>query len=310
MKDLKMTNEVEIIDYKSMSEAQKIAEIDRLPDCLTKLRTYARMAKGPIVEIGSYIGGSSCAMADAVRDSDIPYFIIEAGGSYPNQPYLPTDDILADLKNNLNTWSLFSRVKIIESQATAAAWQLKEMLLGEKIGMLFIDADGNSAAIIQCLLPLLADGCLLILDDYSDPDKGIPVRSFIKNALENGSVTFHTFDDDNESTWFGQISNSPGSLPKTNGFRCESGNCFIAFPPIFCEPSSTEFPNRSALRLFEDGKEIGPSNALHDDIRKIGKGRFSYWNGNLFFSTSDNSNPNESNRIYEIRHGNEAFKLN
>jgi hypothetical protein len=52
---------------------------------------------------------------------------------------------------------------------------------------------------------------------------------------------------------------------------------------------------------------------LHDDIRALGGGRYSHWIGSdqgtpdgvlessLYFSASDNSDPNENGRRYSIR---------
>ena len=54
----------------------------------------------------------------------------------------------------------------------------------------------------------------------------------------------------------------------------------------------------SSLRIFENGKEIGPPHSVHNDIRTAGKGRFSHWLGGLYFSTSDNSDPRTNGRTY------------
>ena len=59
---------------------------------------------------------------------------------------------------------------------------------------------------------------------------------------------------------------------------------------------------RSPLRLFEDGRELGPAHAAHVDIRGIGLGQFSHWsNGtteSLYFSASDNTSPRTNGRRY------------
>ena len=57
---------------------------------------------------------------------------------------------------------------------------------------------------------------------------------------------------------------------------------------------------RSTAVLCEDGVAIGVGHDLHDDIRKKGRGRFSHWSGTLFFSTPDNSDPNENGREYAL----------
>lgn len=53
-----------------------------------------------------------------------------------------------------------------------------------------------------------------------------------------------------------------------------------------------------SLRLFEDGIELGPRHSLHRDIRELGGGRFSWYRGGLWFSTSDHADPRLNGRTY------------
>lgn len=62
-------------------------------------------------------------------------------------------------------------------------------------------------------------------------------------------------------------------------------------------------------RLLEDGRELGPGDALHDDIRQHGAGRFSLWDGWLYLSTSDNSDPLRNGRRYELALGEHLIVL-
>jgi hypothetical protein len=79
--------------------------------------------------------------------------------------------------------------------------------------------------------------------------------------------------------------------------RHESGFCWIAaLPPDVPEGDYPEDPFRSTLRLFEDGREMGPGHTLHEEIRKNGSGRFSHWERSLYFSTSDNEPPRNRHR--------------
>src|SRR5262245_3465132 len=55
--------------------------------------------------------------------------------------------------------------------------------------------------------------------------------------------------------------------------------------------------DRSA-KLTENGRPLGPGGALHDDIRQIGQGRYSHFGRQLYFSTSDNSDPIANGRAY------------
>jgi hypothetical protein len=56
----------------------------------------------------------------------------------------------------------------------------------------------------------------------------------------------------------------------------------------------------SRVVLLEDGIELGPAHAPHDDIRMLGAGRYSHWKRQLWFSTSDNSSPLDNARRYDL----------
>lgn len=62
-------------------------------------------------------------------------------------------------------------------------------------------------------------------------------------------------------------------------------------------------PGESRVVLLEGKTELGPAHASHDDVRRLGGGRFSHWRvkaqkGVLVFSSSDNSDPRENGRVY------------
>jgi hypothetical protein len=59
--------------------------------------------------------------------------------------------------------------------------------------------------------------------------------------------------------------------------------------------------HQSLSQLYEDGKALTPGNARHAEIGKWGMGRFSFWKGTLYFSSSDNSDPRVNRRRYELR---------
>jgi hypothetical protein len=64
--------------------------------------------------------------------------------------------------------------------------------------------------------------------------------------------------------------------------------------------ADTQSKQRSTLQLFENGRRLGPGHSLHDQVALVGAGRYSHWGPLLFFSTSDNSDPNGNGRAYEI----------
>jgi len=90
--------------------------------------------------------------------------------------------------------------------------------------------------------------------------------------------------------------------PIKGTYSNESGHCWYIYIPQHAPSSdSMKNPNVSTLQLFEDGKKIGPAHSGHDDIRKLGMGRYSHWGEGVLFSTTDNSNPNTNKRIYSIK---------
>jgi hypothetical protein len=54
----------------------------------------------------------------------------------------------------------------------------------------------------------------------------------------------------------------------------------------------------SNLTLFENDIRLGPARSAHAEIREHGCGRFSHWNQSVYFSASDNTDPNTNGREY------------
>jgi hypothetical protein len=81
-------------------------------------------------------------------------------------------------------------------------------------------------------------------------------------------------------------------------FQAENGFAYLAYSGK-SQLSSHRHP--SPAQVLEDGIPLpGPANALHEDIRLIGQGRFSFWYEQVYFSTSDNSDPRTNDRVYEM----------
>jgi SAM-dependent methyltransferase len=84
-------------------------------------------------------------------------------------------------------------------------------------------------------------------------------------------------------------------------FIKDSGHCWIAdLPKDLALGDTPQHPSQSGLRLFEDGEELGPRHALHEQIRDVGGGAYSHWSRRLYLSTSDNSSPEDSGKRYCI----------
>ena len=79
--------------------------------------------------------------------------------------------------------------------------------------------------------------------------------------------------------------------------RDERSACFIANVP---DSLLSDLESVSRLVVFEDGRPLGPGHASHADIRALGYGRYSHWGGEVYFSTSDNSDPRQNGRRYTV----------
>jgi len=90
--------------------------------------------------------------------------------------------------------------------------------------------------------------------------------------------------------------------PLAAPFSRERDSCWVTGLPAVPTPGdSMTAPFQSRLQLFENGRAIGLAHAVHEDIMRQGLGRFSHWHDRLFFSTSDNSDPNRNGRRYAVQ---------
>jgi hypothetical protein len=80
-------------------------------------------------------------------------------------------------------------------------------------------------------------------------------------------------------------------------FNSSGGKAFVAAVQA-PDGDSNQTPSRSPLLLCEDQNHLGPAHSLHDDVRTIGRGRYSHWGSEVIFSSSDNSDPNTNGRRY------------
>jgi hypothetical protein len=103
------------------------------------------------------------------------------------------------------------------------------------------------------------------------------------------------------SPHFGRIAlaytRKPYSL-EIHELRAESGHCWLGSLPGYL---LSDKESSSLLVLFENDVPLGPAHAGHDDIRNLGGGRFSHWGTELYFSTSDNSDPRSNGKRYTVR---------
>jgi len=86
---------------------------------------------------------------------------------------------------------------------------------------------------------------------------------------------------------------------------------YIALPGLESLADNAENPTRSTLLLYENDNLLQPAHSLHNDIWNSGEGCYSHWKDNLYFSTSDGSDPNTNGRQYKVMfswEGNVTFR--
>jgi MoaA/NifB/PqqE/SkfB family radical SAM enzyme/2-polyprenyl-3-methyl-5-hydroxy-6-metoxy-1,4-benzoquinol methylase len=97
------------------------------------------------------------------------------------------------------------------------------------------------------------------------------------------------------------------AIPLRSSFTTEIGFAwYITLPEYHTLADNVNNNHRSTLILLENGKPLWQRHSLHDEIRNVGKGRYSHWNNDLIFSTTDNSDPNTNGRTYQIVFGKSA----
>lgn len=286
-------------------------------DTLSKLRYVINHSEGAVLEVGCYIGGSTCAIGDAMRATGRKHIVVEPGGSLPAHPSLPSNDILADWHRNVCGWGIADQTTLIPKFGHEAADEIADNLQGEKLGVVFIDADGAAGLIIAAIKHLMSDNCILILDDFGEDTKGSGVKQFVEDALNAGCVDELGFGMDFlpatgmfPSAWFGKLIKPAEQLPEAKHFTKEEGHSWFCYLPIDVPHDSVDAPRGSSLELFENGKRIGPAHSMHEHVRDIGRGLYSHWAGRVYMSATDNSNPNENGRAYQFRVGDKVGLIN
>jgi hypothetical protein len=79
----------------------------------------------------------------------------------------------------------------------------------------------------------------------------------------------------------------------------ENGSSYLAYTG---RPRLSSHAAPSPSVVLENNVPLGPGNALHDTIRQVGRGHYSFWHEHVYFSTPDNTDPRNNGRSYSIRY--------
>ena len=162
------------------------------PGALAVIYYFAKYTNGYILEIGSYIGGTTSVIAYARKSRKNTFISIEKGGRH-NHPEIPSQNIFKDLKVNLSKLNLIHYVKLLNgSSEDKNIVNNVNLLVGKKkISLLIIDADGNVERDVNNFKHLMQDNCVIIIDDYSTPElvKVLPTKIYIDKAVKKKIIT-------------------------------------------------------------------------------------------------------------------------
>jgi predicted O-methyltransferase YrrM len=164
----------QLIEYRRQKalhhQLMKAAECSMLGiDAIVMLYHCAKVSGGDILEIGSYVGGATIAMALGVRDSGTEKKIISIErGCRVDHPRVGTKDSFKDLRKNLKRFGFLDQVTLINGRSfepnTIAT--VRQILGPDQIGLFVFDADANVRRDIKCYSDRFADRCWIVIDDY------------------------------------------------------------------------------------------------------------------------------------------------
>jgi len=170
---------------------------------------FAKVANGRVLEIGPYVGGSTVALAKGISERcGAPVITIEKGGSYLDHPLIPSENIVNDLRSNIASYELTENVFVIEgsSRDVHVVTKVVTELSRDKIGLFFVDADGDVEADVNTYGRYFSDSCILVMDDYTSKraiHKAVLVSKWVNEHIDNGSV--ESFGVLPWGTWFGRV---------------------------------------------------------------------------------------------------------
>jgi hypothetical protein len=163
-----------LIEYRQQKavhhQLMKAAECSMLGiDAIVMLYHFAKVSAGDILEVGSYIGGGTIAIAMGVRDSgaDKKIISIERGCSV-DHPRVGTKDSFKDLRRNLKRFGFLDQIILINGRSfdPSTIGMVRQICRPRQIGLFVFDADANVRRDINCYGDLFADHCWIVIDDY------------------------------------------------------------------------------------------------------------------------------------------------
>jgi Methyltransferase domain len=188
-------------------QLMKAAECSMLGiDTLVMLYHCAKVSVGDILEVGSYVGGATIAMAMGVRDSSAQKKIISIErGCRVDHPRVGTKDSFKDLRKNLKRFGFLDQVSLINGRSfDSNTIALVRQISGQRqIGLFVFDAGANVRRDIDNYGDRFADRCWMVIDDYlGAANKSARLRMQVDELVSAGRLVplgYYGF-----GTWIGR----------------------------------------------------------------------------------------------------------
>ena len=176
------------------------------PDVLVLIYHMAKISDGAILEIGSFLGGSTIAAGLGARDSgrQRKFISIELGGPLKDHR-LATRNIFRDLERNLARAGLRDAVTLINGSSfeEKTIGAVREKIGPGEIGLFVFDADWNVRRDLDWYADRLANNCWVVIDDYiSATEKAGPIRTQVDELVAAGRLV--TLGFYGWGTWVGR----------------------------------------------------------------------------------------------------------
>jgi predicted O-methyltransferase YrrM len=186
-----------LVDYRMSPVRQMMEKVTKAGsmlhvDVLMLIYHFAKISRGQILEIGSFLGGSAIAAALGARESGVRKQIItvEPGGRLKGHR-LASRNIFKDLKKNLARFGVAEEVTAINgfSYEPSTISAIREAFAPGEVGFFIFDADDKVGRDLNCYGDLLADDCWVLIDDYvGTTEKAGPTRAAVDPFVASGRL--------------------------------------------------------------------------------------------------------------------------
>jgi hypothetical protein len=190
-------------------------------ETLRAIHLMSGLCRHTIVEIGAYVGGPTIPILEASQARGNQVLVIEEPVAALHSS-IPTENSVAQLRANLTAFGVDRAGAHVIPGASFETWVLGEVrlrLMQDSIGLLVWDADSCFDRDLALLAPYLAEGCMLMADDYSSGGaKTYRVTAFIDEMVRRGML--ETVAHLPWCTWFGRLLRRP-ALDEIAEWRAE-----------------------------------------------------------------------------------------